>query len=168
VLTETIGPILARKLTADDLPGLVILEKSTEKEPWTVDNFLGEFERPFFLPLGLFINNELAAFLFAWLLPPETHLLKLTVSPRFQGFGLGAGLISILVDLTRRSRGEKILLEVLQTNQKAVTLYRKAGFTIDGRAKNYYLAGDALFMSLMIDDFPAYRPKDGVIWENVS
>ena len=43
-------------------------------------------------------------------------------------------------------------LDVREGNQPALALYRKVGFTLDGRRRAYYANGeDALMMSLLLD-----------------
>ncbi|MDR1394722.1 MAG: GNAT family N-acetyltransferase [Deltaproteobacteria bacterium] len=146
------GPEVCR-LTPEDLPLILELERLTSPDPWSLESFLGEMERSFTVPLGIMAAGSLAGFLLAWLLPPETHLLKLAVSPPWEGRGLGTRLLSFLIELTRQAGGSRILLEVRHTNQRALRLYRRAGFAIDGRAIGYYGQGiDALRMSLDLRD----------------
>jgi ribosomal-protein-alanine N-acetyltransferase len=122
-------------------------------QPWTWDNYLGELERPFTVAQGLFAANQLVGSVWAWLLPPEAHLLRINVAENYEGQGLGTILLATLAKIARAKDCAKILLEVSVTNQRALSLYRRAGFLIDGRAKNYYSGQeDAWRMSLELAD----------------
>ncbi|MDR2142655.1 MAG: GNAT family N-acetyltransferase [Deltaproteobacteria bacterium] len=156
-----------RALRATDLPGVLELETLTQSEPWGLREFQGELSRPFAAPWGFFATESLVAYFWAWLLPPETHLLRLSVTPAWRGRGLGARLLADLVELTRASQGDLILLEVAAQNERAIHLYRQAGFQIDGRARKYYASGDALRMSLRLRDWPGLaQASPGLFLEN--
>jgi ribosomal-protein-alanine N-acetyltransferase len=156
-----------RKLAAGDLGQLLSLEFQTQDEPWSFEHFLAELDRPFEAPLGLFAGKDLAAFLFAWLLPPEAHLLRLAVVPDRQGQGLAAVLLASLVQLTQAAGGDRILLEVAEGNVRAIQLYRAAGFLVDGRAKKYYAKADALRMSLALADWPGLTGEPARLFKSL-
>jgi ribosomal-protein-alanine N-acetyltransferase len=147
---------IRRTLGVTDLPQVLTLDRRSIS-PWTLNNFLGELNRPFTTPVGVFLADVLVGHLWAWLLPPETHLLKIAVAEAFEGQGLAAGLLSNLVELTRAVQGDRILLEVAADNQRAIRLYRLAGFQFDGRSRNYYGQADAWLMSLKIADWPGLK-----------
>jgi ribosomal-protein-alanine N-acetyltransferase len=64
--------------------------------------------------------------------------------------GLGSHLLGEFVDLVRNRGGERIYLEVRETNQGARRLYEKWAFNEAGRRKSYYQnpPEDALILEL--------------------
>ena len=84
----------------------------------------------------------------------EASLLYMAVLPRWQGSGIGRSLLLVGLGEMRRDGARVCLLEVRESNGPARHLYRSAGFSIDGRRRNYYrtAAGreDALLMSLAL------------------
>jgi ribosomal-protein-alanine N-acetyltransferase len=128
------------------------IEKLCHPQPWTVDNFLGEFNRSFCVPLGLWRAETLLAFAFFWLMPPETFLLNLTVHPDVQGGGLGRRLLTNVIDISKKTCVTQIHLEVRVGNNIAKNLYESAGFVLTSIRKNYYTDGeDAALMTLNIE-----------------
>ena len=60
--------------------------------------------------------------------PGETYLARIEVHPSYQGQGIGAGLISALIDEAARN-GQDLLLDVLTVNHRARALYQRLGMT---------------------------------------
>jgi ribosomal-protein-alanine N-acetyltransferase len=82
--------------------------------------------------------------------PNETYVQTLAVTTRAQGGGLGARLLTELLDEAVR-RGETVVsLEVRADNERAQALYRRFGFLPVGRRKGYYQpsGADAIVMQL--------------------
>ena len=96
------------------------------------------------------VGPELAGFISFWVHDEETELLKLAVIPSYRRQGLGEGLVKAL--LQRQNSGHRLFLEVRVSNQKALYLYRKMGFTEQGLRRQYYQnpKEDALVLSYMI------------------
>jgi RimJ/RimL family protein N-acetyltransferase len=73
----------------------------------------------------------------------------------YWGMGIGEELIRYLINWSRDSGIRKINLRVRQDNLKAISLYKKLGFTEEGIVKRDSLIGgkfyDSLLMGLLID-----------------
>jgi [ribosomal protein S18]-alanine N-acetyltransferase len=73
-----------------------------------------------------------------WSILEEAHITILAVHPDYQHQGLGQLLLyALLRDATRRQL-EWATLEVKPSNQAALSLYQKFGFTLAGRRRRYY------------------------------
>lgn len=72
----------------------------------------------------------------------EAHILNLCIRPDWQGKGLGRVLLDRLLAVAREHHAETIFLEVRPSNQAAIKLYQRAGFTEAGVRKNYYPAAN--------------------------
>jgi ribosomal-protein-alanine N-acetyltransferase len=139
-----------------DLGAVLELEKLAYDQPWTEDNFRGEFARPFTLALGLKTGRGfsgpppvLAAHCFFWLPGPEIHLLNLAVRPEYRRRGLARRLMRVMLGLGRRAGVGTIFLEVRAGNAAALGLYLSSGFAATGRRPGYYDDGeDADLMTL--------------------
>ena len=68
----------------------------------------------------------------------EWHLHNISVARSVQGRGLGAQLLAQVLAEAKQAQVKSILLEVRSSNGVAQTLYRKAGFKLVGRRRNYY------------------------------
>jgi ribosomal-protein-alanine acetyltransferase len=102
----------------------------------------GEQEAP---DLGMH-SPPAAGFLVAQCGSPEWELENIAVLPAFRRHGVGAALLSALLEQARARRAERILLEVRASNQSAICLYTQAGFQLLARRQGYYQnpAEDAL------------------------
>jgi ribosomal-protein-alanine N-acetyltransferase len=97
-------------------------------------------------------DGRAIAFLLAWLVADEVHVLDLAVHEKRRREGIGRALLD---DLTRdaRARGARhVYLEVRSSNVPAINLYSAAGFTQVNVRKAYYSDGeDALEMALSLE-----------------
>lgn len=60
--------------------------------------------------------------------------LAITLAPSFRSLGLGDALMTLALDWARaHPRIEKVDLRVLSDNERAIRLYRKHGFVVEGR-----------------------------------
>jgi RimJ/RimL family protein N-acetyltransferase len=86
-------------------------------------------------------------------------VLGIGLVPGFRERGLGARLALAAIDAARRNGIERIELEVLASNERAIALYRQLGFVDEGVKRGARkLDGryeDKLFMALL--DAPASR-----------
>jgi len=99
------------------------------------------------------------AFLLAWSVADELHLLDMVTHPEHRRRGHSRTLLSALVALARTERKRLVLLEVRQSNSAAIALYESAGFHTTGVRRGYYsdTGEDALEMRITLD------PSSGAI-----
>jgi len=85
----------------------------------------------------------------------EAHLLNVSVAAARQKQGLGRYLLDKVAACARGLGAASILLEVRPSNQRALAVYLRHGFTEIGRRKNYYpahhgLREEAIVMRFML------------------
>ncbi len=71
-------------------------------------------------------------------LHPEAELENLAVERSWQGRGVGQFLLTAVFKDLKERRFEELRLEVRQSNQKAIRLYRRFGAVETGRRPRYY------------------------------
>ena len=98
-------------------------------------------------------SNEPVAFSLAWSVADELHLLDMASHPAHRRKGHARALLEELLSYARREQKRLVLLEVRQTNEPAILLYRSAGFTTTGVRRGYYsdTGEDALEMRITFD-----------------
>lgn len=74
--------------------------------------------------------------------PHEAHILQLAIDPDYHRQGLGQKLLQHLLSMAKLHGSEEIFLEVRQSNQAAINLYKKYNFVEVGVRKDYYPADD--------------------------
>lgn len=81
---------------------------------------------------------------------------RMWLIPGYRGLGLGKKLMEYIIDWARAHGVEKISLDVFSNNERAIRLYKKYGFRVEGRLKRQYvLEGryvDEIFMGLFLQD----------------
>lgn len=99
-----------------------------------------------------------AAFLVGWHVADELHILNVATAPAARRRGFGGALLDEALAYASARRIRLVLLEVRRSNDPAIGLYRKAGFSIFGVRKAYYADNDedAIEMALIFD------PETGV------
>lgn len=80
--------------------------------------------------------------------PDEAFVQTLAVAPAAQRAGVGALLLTALLDEALRRGQRRVSLEVRADNEAAQRLYARHGFTRDGVRRGYYPGGvDALVLT---------------------
>jgi len=98
-------------------------------------------------------SGEPLAFSLAWSVADELQLLDMASHPRHRRQGHGRALLSELLHYARDQRKRLFLLEVRQSNEAAIRLYRSVGFATTGVRRGYYsdTGEDALEMRVTFD-----------------
>jgi ribosomal-protein-alanine N-acetyltransferase len=98
-------------------------------------------------------NSEPRAFLLAWLVVDELHILSIATLPAFRRQGLARAVLSRCLDFAKERKVRLLLLEVRRSNSAAIRLYRSLGFAAVTLRAEYYAdnAEDAVEMSLELD-----------------
>ena len=98
------------------------------------------------------------AFSLAWSVADELHLLDMASHPEHRRQGHARALLSELLSYALREQKRLVLLEVRQSNESAIRLYRSAGFETTGVRRGYYsdTGEDAWEMRVSFDLDPAH------------
>jgi [ribosomal protein S18]-alanine N-acetyltransferase len=92
------------------------------------------------------------AFLLAWAVADELHLIHIATHPDDRRKGAGSALMRTLIGYAVEHHSRLVLLEVRRTNRPAIRLYRSLGFSAIGVRRRYYADGeDAIEMVLVLD-----------------
>ena len=93
---------------------------------------------PFLRRGGVPRRMPILGFAGMWVLLDEAHVTTIGVDPEWQGRGLGEFLFVTLFDEAIQRGATWVTLEVRVTNHTAQALYRKYGFSVQGRRPRYY------------------------------
>ena len=145
-----------RRLTASDGDALFSLETlSFPSDAWSRSQLEQQLTDARSTNLGVFASEGLVGFVLAKSLFDESELYQIAVSPDQQGRGLAQQLLNALIAELRRESIARVMLEVRASNLRAIDLYTRFGFTVDGRRKDYYLIEsgreDALLLSYQVN-----------------
>ena len=153
--------VRVRQARAEDIVTITQLAYDLLPERYSTGVFTTLFER---FPHGLFVaeeDSEIIGFLIG-VIPVEdsSRVLMLGVVPAYRCHGVGSELLSSFESAMNPHHVSSIHLEVLTTNEAAISFYRKNGFEIQERMKNFYVTGeDAFFMRKKITASPVRVPS---------
>lgn len=138
--------IRVRRLVYSDLPSVLAIERRAFKTPWSLAMFVLELSKPRGICLAATVDERLVGYLVCSKYADVWHLMNVAVEPHLTRRGYASGLISTMFD--QAGRGARVTLEVRMSNQGAIRLYERFGFTAEGRRKRYYQDNgeDALIM----------------------
>jgi len=140
-----------RALSIEDLPHLIEIEKQSFALPWSIQSYKNELSNNDMAHyLGLFVDDQLAAYGGFWLIFDEAHICNIAVATQFRRRGLGEALLRAQIALAVSLGVERMTLEVRVSNYAAQALYEKLGFRACGTRPKYYQDNneDALIMWL--------------------
>jgi ribosomal-protein-alanine N-acetyltransferase len=116
-------------------------------------NVGAELERPWARVWVVRDEGAPRAFLLAWLVVDELHVLSVATLPAFRRRGMARALLEHAIAFAREQKVQTILLEVRRSNAAAIRLYRAFGFSATAVRPRYYADNfeDAVEMSLVLD-----------------
>lgn len=129
-----------RRATMDDLDALVGLELACFSTPWSEASLREDLQDPDHKSyyVAQTTSGAVVAYMGLARVLDEGQISNIAVFPTWQGQGIGEGLLSYVIKNLRGPTISVIYLEVRQSNEKAIKLYTKLGFTIDGVRKDFY------------------------------
>ena len=137
-----------RALTLSDLNDIEEIEHRSYDTPWSRSMFAGELAKPASLCLGAFEGEQLGGYLIVSRYVDAWHIMNIAVSPDFRRRGVATALLERLFELTDDRSRRGYTLEVRVSNDGAIRLYERLGFTARGIRRGYYTDNreDALIM----------------------
>jgi len=146
-----------RPMGDGDLDAVSAIEAVTFPDPWP-RHALGyeALHNPVCSSFVIEAEGSVAGYAFLWVIFEQAHLINIAVADSRRGRGYGEALLVHVLRHARSQGAEVIHLEVRETNEAAVALYLKYGFTVLGHRDRYYSDGaPALFMEASLAPLPS-------------
>ena len=140
-----------RKMTVEDIPTVVALDKISFSLPWPERSFRFEVTaNPASRCWVAEVDERIAGMIVAWLFVDEVHIATLATNPEFRRQGIAQKLLSHVLKLAMKEGAVSSFLEVREGNLAAQEMYRKFGYKESGRRPRYYKDNneDAILMTL--------------------
>lgn len=140
-----------RPMRPEDLPEVAEIERSAFAVPWRESTFrrlLGNERARSWTAVD---DGVVAGYAVTWFTGNGAQLGNLAVAEEHRRRGLGRRLVLTALEAARRSgSGTHLVLEVRESNEAAIRLYRDLGFRLLGRRNGYYRSPreDALVMGV--------------------
>ena len=173
-VASPLEPFVLRPMRLDDISQVVKIDSLSFSTPWSVGSYTFEIsnthntgsrmivlelrppEQPRWKRLWQQFSGRkgqlplIAGYAGMWNISGEAHVSTIAAHPDWRGRGLGEVLLNGLLNLAVALDAEYSILEVRVSNEAAQSLYRKYGFEVVSRRKNYYRDNneDAFLMNL--------------------
>ncbi|MDY7578650.1 ribosomal protein S18-alanine N-acetyltransferase [Herbaspirillum sp. RTI4] len=121
-----------------DLEAVVAIENAVHTHPWSKAGFVDSLLNDHLAEVARDASARCLGYFVLMLVVDEAHLLNISVRADAQGQGVGRALLTRACELARSKSMESVLLEVRQSNLRAINTYTRHGFVEIGRRKNYY------------------------------
>ena len=135
-----------RPLHEEDLDAVIEVESASFVEPWSRSLFAEEIAQPTRRYLVALAGEAACGYGGIMLVGEDAHVVTLAVAPEYREQGVASRLLMGLIDVARAGDAKHLTLEVRESNQAALELYRKFGFEPAGTRKGYYATEDAVVM----------------------
>ena len=118
-------------------------------DPWSIEQFWSELAQQSRAYAVAVDGERIIGYAGAFLLAPDSDVQTIAVSPRDQGRGVGAILLTWLIEQAVAQGCRQMLLEVRSDNVPAIAMYERFGFERISVRRDYYERGvDAVIMRL--------------------
>ena len=139
--------MLIRKMTSEDIPAAVQIEKQCFSLPWSEKSFEDSIQREDTIFLvcedvdmagGEDALPTIVGYMGLYVSFDEANVTNVAVSPNYRKKGYGEALVLAAKKTAQDAGVEKIFLEVRVSNTPAISLYKKQGFEELGIRKKFY------------------------------
>ncbi len=120
------------------VPQIAALEALCFHDPWPEAAIASELENPLSLWLVALEGDTVAGYVGSQTVLDGSDMMNIAVHPDFRRRGIAGALVNALVPLLYQRGSRSLALEVRASNEPAIALYEKLGFSQAGRRKNYY------------------------------
>lgn len=127
-----------RRMKESDIPEVARLEKEIFPDPWSEGAISETFEQEQTLLLVAYEDRKLIGYLILYFVLEEGEIAKIAVIPECRRQGVGARMLLELEDLCEDNGITKLLLDVRESNETAISFYTSYGFVQDGVRRNFY------------------------------
>ena len=164
--------LVIEKLMLSDLDDLMEIESTAYGEHhWSRDSFASELNNKvakYYAAKNT--EGKLIAYLGVWHIVDEAHITTIAVKPDYRRKHIGEALLVSILDNCYNENIKYLTLEVRASNDPAICLYTKYGFSSLGTRKGYYQDNneDALIMWTENIFYDKFKNNYNIIKKNLK
>lgn len=139
---------MIREMREEDLAAVTEIEQFSFSDPWSEEGFRESLYQTQALLRVVEVGGCIAGYYIFYFSDDEGELVNIAVHPEFRRQGIGTAMIEDLLEKGMSLGVKQFVLEVRMGNSKAISLYKKQGFSLMGIRKGFYTkpTEDALVM----------------------
>ncbi|MDH8678620.1 ribosomal protein S18-alanine N-acetyltransferase [Fusibacter bizertensis] len=141
--------LISRRMKVEDIDRVFEIETNSFTTPWSKESFHQELiENTLAEYYVLELDDYIIGYGGMWLIIDEIHITNIAIDTPFRGHGYSKTLMYALIEFGAANGYHHMTLEVRVSNDVAIALYEKIGFTGVGKRPKYYIdtGEDALVM----------------------
>lgn len=132
-----------RKMTPEDLEQVIAIDQVSFSLPWPPRSFRFELtDNPASRCWVAEVDGRVAGMLVGWMIVDEIHIATIATHPDFRRRGIGQALLAHTLQAAMEEGAISSFLEVRESNDAALEMYRKFGYVESGRREGYYKDND--------------------------
>ena len=125
-------------LKAEHLPFIEEIDNTCPHKPWSPSEFKKELENPIASYFVAVKDGKPVGYGGFWWVMFEAEITNIAVHKDFRKMGIATMIIEKMVEKCAQTSTSLLHLEVRESNESAINLYKKMGFVQDGFRKKYY------------------------------
>ncbi|MFV0502869.1 MAG: ribosomal protein S18-alanine N-acetyltransferase [Lachnospirales bacterium] len=110
----------------------------TAEDPWTLEMIKEDMKNVLSYYFLYFEDGKILGYLSIWHIITEVEITNICVLKEHQNKGIATKLMKEVLAFAKKNFAIDIYLEVNVNNTKAIKLYEKSGFGVEGIRKEYY------------------------------
>jgi len=146
---QTRAATSVRRFRAEDVDEVMAIAAGyLEVASWSRASYLRFVEEDESLALVLETNGALTGFLVGRRIEDQSEVLNLAVGKKHRRKGQGTALLEAALEHFASRGGNRVYLEVRESNTAAIAFYERHGFARTGRRKGYYRDPDEAALTM--------------------
>ncbi len=135
--------MMIRKMSIEDIDLVSALETRCFEYPWSEPDIRQELtSNPFSHGFMLELDGKCVGYAFIWIMYEDSQLVRIGIDPEYRKNHLGNALLSYLLDYVRQRNCLNMTLECRVSNEAALRLYHRCGFSSIHLSRGYYSDGE--------------------------
>lgn len=130
--------LIIEPLTPEFVDQVAEIEKECFSVPFTKNDILSYLEKDYWHFLIARDSSEVLGYISFTLIVDECNICNVATKGKYRGLGVGSCLVNSAISFVLKNGGDKLFLEVRESNKVAIRLYEKFGFLVAGVSKNHY------------------------------
>lgn len=130
--------IKIEKLKTSHIEKILEIEKLCFSDPWSKIMLEDELKNPLSYYIVLIKDDDIIGYADFWDIAGDAQIMNVAINKHYQGKGYSNILMNKMIEEAVKRNLDTMSLEVRVSNEKAINLYEKYNFEIQGRRKNYY------------------------------
>lgn len=140
------------KMQRGDVPRVMEIEKQCFTTPWHESAYLTELVNRSAHYIVAWDGDTIIGYSGMWIIMDEAHITTIGVDPAYRGLKIGEQVLVAMLEEAQRRGARRATLEVRESNDVALNLYRKYGFVAAAIRRGYYSDNNENAVVMWIDD----------------